>query len=77
MVDPAPANPRLNLLFAGFVVLEIVAFYFVPFLPLVVPAIATFTRLSGSRWRLTTLWVLAAASVVVVLVAYASRLSLT
>ena len=77
MANPAPATPRVNLLFAGFVVAELVAFYFVPFLPLVVPAIAMFTRLRGSRWRLTVLWVLAAASVVSVLIAYASRLTLT
>ncbi len=52
--------PTIDRYFALFIVLELLAFPFVPFLPLGIVAVSLATPLRRSRWRSIVLWVLAA-----------------
>lgn len=58
--DASRLFPVVDRLFMLFIVLEIAAFPILPLLPVVVSAGALTTRLRGSRWRMVTLWSLAA-----------------
>lgn len=51
--------PTIDRYFVLFVVLELLAFPFVPFLPLGIAAVSVATPLRRSRWRSIVLWVLA------------------
>ena len=64
----------VDLLFMLFIVVELAVFPLLPLLPLVVSAVALTTRLRSSRWRLVTLWSLAAVLTLCVLAPFVPRL---
>ena len=64
---PESLFSRTDWIFAGFIVLEVLAFAVFPGLPLVVAGLAMATRLRESRKRTLVLWIIAGVLTIVVL----------